>query len=103
MAKTLVPNKLFVVQYDNKRKDEVTIRTIIPTFVPHQTVSALDISELTPDEQTETVALFSEYSEYHKQAHAAIFNFQTWVEHTKNKTIDVKFRNFQIENLKVID
>lgn len=86
--------------YVSETKNEITQRTIIPTFVPLQTMKSIDVSELSLEERVETQDLYREYAKYHDDYVANAFNFETWVEHTKGKIISPKWRAFKLSNIK---
>jgi len=103
MAKDLIEGKIYNVRYHSMSKDETTFRTIIPTALPTENVKGIDVTDLSPEEQQEMCQLTNEYSEYWRNKYATIFDFATWVEHTKNKQIQPKYRTFKPANLKVVD
>ena len=88
------------ILYLSESKNELTQRTIIPTFVPRQTIKSIDVSDLTPDQRLELQALYREYAKYYDDFIINAFNFETWVEHTKGQTISPKWRAFILANIK---
>jgi len=88
------------IVYESETKKEVSKRTVIPTFVPRQTMKSIDVSELSLGEQVEMQALYREYTKYYDDFIINAFNFETWVEHTKGKTIAPKWRAFILANIK---
>jgi hypothetical protein len=88
------------IVYLSETKDELSQRTIIPTFVPRQTMKSIDVSELTAEQKAEMQALYKEYARYYEEFLINAFNFETWVEHTKGKTISPKWRAFKLANIK---
>lgn len=85
-----------VYQKDGGQPEE---RKIVPTFVPHKVVKAVDVGDLTTEQAGEIVDLIREYSEYQAEHMKQMFNFETWAEHTKNKTVTPKWRSFKVENI----
>lgn len=88
------------IVYVSESKGEVSQRTILPTFVPPQTIKSIDVSELNPEQRAELQALYKEYSEYYRNYLANAFNFETWVEHSKGIEISPKWRAFKLANIK---
>ena len=78
-------------------------RTIIPMFIPGNTIRAVDVSELSADNQGEVQTLMQEYAEYYQAKVKEVFSFGDWVEHTQGKSISVKWRTFKRENMEVVD
>lgn len=82
---------------------EVTERWIIPTFIPTTNIKALDVSELSEEEQQKFAALWSQYQQYYREAAKTLFDFETWVEHTTDEKVDVKWRTFKSDNITLLD
>jgi len=84
-------------------KDE-TNRTVIPTFVPNlNNFKAVDVSELSEEERTEMLGLLEEYQQYYTERAQAIFNFGDWVEHSRGKKMEVKWRTFKLDQTELLD
>ena len=81
---------------------ETTERTIIPTFVPKPNIKAIDVTDLPEDERTELQTLLNEYNEYVQERHKAVFSFEDWASHSKNKDVSVKWRTFKLNNTEVL-
>lgn len=92
--------ELFDITYLSESKNEVTQRQIIPTSVPKTVMKAIDVSELSVGEQLEMKALYKEYAAYYANYMDNAFNFETWCEHSKGKTISPKWRAFRLDNIK---
>lgn len=84
-------------------KGEVTERYVIPSFVPHPNIKAIDVTDLTEEEREEIAALYMEYVEYYKQAASTLFSFEDWVDHSKQKNVRPKWRTFREDNVTVLD
>ncbi len=85
------------------RKGEVTDRVILPTYIPGDSVKALDVSTLTESEALKLQEYHEEYAEYVQNKMSTIFNFEDWLSHTKGKDIsDLKYRTFKVDSIEVI-
>lgn len=82
---------------------KISERTVIPTFVPHRSFKAVDVSELSDEERTEMLALLEEYHAYYDERAKTIFNFEDWIEHTHGKKLKVKWRTFKLDNTELLD
>lgn len=95
----LTKAQLATIIYE-KADGEVTTRTIVPASVPASVVRAIDVTELEPAQREETQRLYEEYTKYVDDFMANMFNFETWVEHTKGKELDTKWRSFSLSGLR---
>jgi len=82
---------------------EVTERYIIPTFIPQDNIKAIDVTTLTEEERDEFQQLWADYQSYYQTAVAALFDFETWVEHSTGKTVSAKWRTFKKDNTEILD
>lgn len=82
-----------------KEGDEPKTRVVVPTYIPYPNVRTVSLEDLTAEEAAEMVELVNEYQEYYANALKQLFNFETWVEHSKNKTITPKWRAFKTSNI----
>lgn len=96
----LTENQITTIVYDNENKGERTTRVIIPTAVPADSVRAIDVDELSVGERMEMLELYAEYRQYTQEYIKTMYNFETWVEHTKNENIKPKWRAFKLSGLK---
>lgn len=96
----LTESQITSIVYESKSKGEITSRVIVPTSVPADFVRAIDVSDLTPAEREEMAQLHAEYRQYREQFLAGMFNFETWVEHTKGKAVAPKWRAFKLDGFK---
>lgn len=92
-------NNICDIEYVNS-KNETSQRTIIPTTVPYDTYKAIDVTELSKNEQQEIQQLLEEYQEYAENYKANMFNFETWVNHAKGTEISPKWRTFKKDRIK---
>lgn len=81
---------------------QFTERVIVPTFVPKDNIKAIDVSDLSEDQQQDVLQYLQEYAEYVKEFQQSMFKFEDWVAHTKNIYIEPKWRTFKKENTKVL-
>lgn len=114
----LKTNKLAHIRYTKStdiggRLGEVTDRVIIPTYVPYDSVKALDVSDLSETDACVLQSLMKEYTEYVELKMATIFNFEDFVAQTYGvkssspsydlfKETNLKRRTFKLSNLEVI-
>jgi hypothetical protein len=85
---------------------DITVRTIIPTFVPLPNMKALDVTDLSPEEQRDMESLYQEYSEYYTTAAKTLFSFEDWLSHTQGEaelSDGLKWRTFILENTEIVD
>jgi hypothetical protein len=83
-----------------KDSGEQSARVIIPTSVPKDLIRALDVSELEPAERQDLLNLYTEYKQYTAAFLENMFNFETWVDHTHNRTVKPKWRAFKVAGLR---
>jgi protocatechuate 3,4-dioxygenase beta subunit len=81
-------------------KGDVTLRTIVPTSVPRDTVRAIDVSELPADDQRQVQVLVEDYKEYVAVHMNAMFNFEQWCAHAHQISFDPKWRSFKVDSIK---
>lgn len=106
-------NEITHIQYKkatdlgNGNKGEITERYVIPTFVPHPNIKAIDVTDLSKEDQNQLKELYSEYTEYYRRAAMTIFSFEDWLSHTQDGGEDVskkvKWRTFKMDNVEVLD
>lgn len=78
-----------------KDGDEAKTRKVVATYVPYPNVRTIDVSDLSAEEASEMADMVTEFQAYYADFISQAFNFETWVEHTKNKTITPKWRAFK--------
>lgn len=83
-----------------KENGDTSARVIIPVAVPKNLVRAIDVSELEPTERKELLELYTEYKKYTTAYLENMFGFETWVEHTQNRTVTPKWRAFKVAGLR---
>lgn len=83
-----------------KDSGEQSARVIIPTFVPKDLIRAFDVSELDAAERQDLLQLYTEYKQYTAAFMENMFNFETWAEHTHNRTVKPKWRAFKVTGLR---
>lgn len=82
---------------------EVTERNVIFTFVPNDNLKALDVSDLSSNDQFQMTELYKEYSEFYKQQLKMIPSFENWAEQSKEIFLEAKWRTFKKDNIEVLD
>lgn len=98
--------ELTKVRYTRKGESESTNRVIIPTFVPLPNMKALDVTDLSPEEQQDMESLYQEYSEYYTAGAKTLFSFEDWLSHTQGEAAlseNLKWRTFVLENTEILD
>lgn len=95
----LTENQITTIVYNNENKKETTTRVVIPTSIPKDTVRAIDVDDLSPADRVEMQELYSEYRDYTTGFMATMFNFEDWVEHSKGKKVQPKWRAFKQSGL----
>lgn len=84
---------LYEIDYVDS-KNQTSNRKILTSSVPSVNITAIDVSELTEEEQNEMQGFLKEYKEYVKLHNKNMFNFEDWVSHSKGKEIKPKWKNF---------
>ena len=77
----------------------VSDRTIIPTSVPNNNIKALDVTYNSDNEREKILDYFNEYKEYLELMHKQVFDFKTWVAHTKQEELPLKWRTFKVNKI----
>lgn len=89
---------VLIFNYTDKAGNSTT-RTAIVVEPPSSTMLTIDVSDLSDSEIIETAKLWSEYQEYLELKKKTTLSFETFVEHTTNKKLDVKWRRFTADNV----
>lgn len=91
----------------SKDGDEVTNRTIIPTYVPNGrsvNVGAIDVTDLSETEREEVLNLYKDFSRYRESIEKTVFNFDNFVEHTTNeKAPKLNWKSFNPNKIEILD
>jgi hypothetical protein len=103
----LKANKLAHIRYTRETsiggiKGEIKERVIVPTYVPGDTIKAIDVSDLDALQAMEIRILTEEYGAYVQSKTNTIFSFEDWLDHIGQSKIDLKWRTFKLSNTKVI-
>ncbi len=72
---------------------KVTKRVVIPVNVPRDSVTTIDVTDISEEERINLVRWVKEYKEYLTQQKNT-FSFEDFVEHTTGKSISPKWRTF---------
>lgn len=89
------------ILYRNEAKQETTVRKIIPTSVPGDSIRAIDIGHLSEAEQAEQTKLYGEYSEYRRLHMSRMFSFEEFASQTTGKAVEPKWRAFKVAAIKL--
>ena len=95
-------------------KGEVTERVILPTYIPSDSVKALDVSAYTEADALLLQSLAKEYAEYVELQMNRVFNFEDWIDHSYGAKISsptyaaikrngLQYRTFKLAALEVIE
>jgi len=104
----LTLNRLAHVRYTRTTdisgcKGEVTDRVILPTYIPGDSIKALDVSSVPELEALKLQSDHDDYLEYVQNKMSTIFSFEDWLSHTKGKNVhDLKYRTFKVDSINVI-
>jgi hypothetical protein len=93
--------ELTSIVYTSESKKETTTRVIVPVTVPKDSIRAIDVSNLTDEEQQSMVKLVAEYKSYLDIAIASTYKFEDWAEHTKGVVIHPNWRTFKVSNIQL--
>lgn len=95
------------IRYVHKDGGETTERVIFPTFVPSTAMKAVDVTDLSENEQDALQDLLKNYATYFENATRRVFSFEDWISHTTgfatHQLPEVKWRTFLLENVDVIE
>jgi hypothetical protein len=100
----ITSHKVSTIRY-TKDTGETTARTIIPTFVPHQNIKAVDVTDLSADDTERMEVLVREYYEDYLEARkATTFTLEDWLHATGELDMSskVKYRTFKMKNVEEI-
>lgn len=98
-------NERQFIRYAKPKDDntqEVTPRIIIPVYIPtakHRNIKAVDVTDLSQEEQKELESLLQEYHKYLEGQRKQTFSFEDFVSHTTNKKLSPKWRTFKPEQI----
>ncbi len=86
------------------RKGEVTERVILPTYIPGDTIKALDLTDLSESEALKLQEQAKEYAQYVEAKMTTVFSFEDWRTHTQGVGTfpELKYRTFKVGSLEVI-
>ena len=97
----LIESSINLIDYTSDSTNETTKRVIIPMHVPFDNVRAIDVSLLEAAEQQTMVEMVVEYKQYIASVMATAYKFEDWAEHTKNVSVQPKWRTFKLANVQV--
>lgn len=98
MAKEKVYEALNAIDYTNEAGD-TSHRVVIKTTDPKDTITVLDVTELSDDDMGEMLRLYSGYREYVDMIDKTKFSFENWASHTHNKEIVPRWRSLKISGI----
>jgi hypothetical protein len=67
--------------------------------VPKDSLRAIDVSDLTSEQQRAMAELVSGYKNYLAERMATVFKFEDWVAQTQNLEVQPKWRTFKLANI----
>lgn len=87
------------ISYKKDSTGLIEEKFILPTRVPSDLITALDISDLSESEIDNLTQLQRDYSSYIKSVFEQAFKFEDWVEHTTGERPTVKWRSYKVANI----
>lgn len=94
--------ELCSIQY-RKSEEDVSNRVIIPSFVPKQNVTAIDVTDLSDTERDDVLHQWNEYQAYKKQQMSQLFTFDHFIEQTfPLSEVKAKWRTFDMSKMEVL-
>ena len=84
------------IKYDKKDGSLITERKIIPTHIPDDFISAIEVtglSDMKISEITEQQLAYKKYVELFKRN---MFTFDDWVKHNNGDTSLIKYKRFKL-------
>jgi hypothetical protein len=94
----LIQHEINTVTYIKEDGDTST-RVIIPTFIPAENIRALDVTQLSSEEQTKMADAYKEYQVYVKFHMSSMFSFGDWLSHTESQTAVPAWKSFKLSGL----
>ena len=84
-----------------KINNEISNHEIIPTNIPEDYISAIDVTHLNEDEISELTSNRSQYNQYLDLRKMKQLTFDEWLEHSNIK-YDIKYRRFKLHQIKYL-
>jgi hypothetical protein len=90
------------IEYDKQDGSIITERKIIPTNIPDDFISAIDVSSLNDKDIDNLIKSRLEYDQYAELFKKNMFKYSEWLEHTNQTEIknNIKYRRFKINQTK---
>lgn len=98
---TILQNKPIKIKY-TKETGETSERTILSTTYLPENVKAIDISEFGEEDIQDLQANLEEYEAYKALMYNKLYNFEDWLEHTKNVKKTLKWRTFKLSRMEIL-
>jgi len=105
-VKLFQKNNIYKIQYTTKATGQYMERKVIPIMDVTDTVLTLDVTDLTTEQTEELIEVQREYAKYVETHMEQMFDFKTWVEHTRSATVPDnwnKIRSFSLSNIHEIN
>jgi len=87
------------IQYDKQDGSIITERKIIPTSIPNDFISALEVTDLSESEVSNINTARAEYNSYVELFKKNMFTFENWLEHTNQTDVksNLKYKRFKLD------
>ena len=84
-----------------KADGEVVTRDVIPTQVPSDLVTTVDVTELSAEERDQMLSWITDYTTYVDNVLSTIFTLEDFIEQASNETPTVKWRRYYKANIEI--
>ncbi len=97
----LIENTPSRIKYTSVDGSQVTIRTVVPTYIPTPStnIRAIDVSDMSSEQLADLTKTLSDYNAYVKQYRSMMLSFEDWCENSTNIRPEYKWRTFKSENI----
>lgn len=92
------------IQYDKQDGSIITERKIIPTSIPNDFISALEVTDLSESAISDINKARAEYNDYVDLFKKNMFTFENWLEHTNQTGVksNLKYKRFKLDKTKFV-
>lgn len=86
------------IRYTDSKK-VTTNRVVIPASAPQETLTVIDVTEVTAEERERLAILHVEYKKYVADCFKTMLNFEGFIKHVYDETLDLKWRTLTKSNI----
>lgn len=90
------------IKYHKTDNDDVEIRTIIPTIIPDDFISAIEVTGLNESEIDNISILRDQYHDYVKQYKSNMFTFAKYLDHMNIPDPNIKYKRFKLDKIEYL-